>query len=288
MKRLFLLFAVLIFGFACSQNANVNTNSSMNHKAMNHNAMTDANAPMNHNQMNQDAEKKNMNFKTEMSPNTAQTGKETEFTFVIKDKNGKQVKDFKVVHEMKMHMIAVSDDLAEFEHLHPELQADGSFKVTHTFKHGGKFLFYADATPENGSQVIQRFEINVDGAPKTPEKLVVDTNLQKIVDGISVTMKPDKEIKANEKAMLNFVVTDETTGKPVTDLQNYLGELAHIVVISQDTQEYLHVHPTSNKTADETSATAHTTFPKAGVYKIWVQFQRNNKVSDVPFVVNVS
>lgn len=267
MKRLFLLFAVSIFSFACSQNANVNTNSSMNHDTMNH-TTTNTNAPMNHDEMNHEVEKKDVDFKTEMSPNTAQSGKETEFTFAVKDKNGSQVKDFKVVHEMKMHLIAVSEDLAEFEHLHPEPQADGSFKITHSFKHGGKFLFYTDATRENGSEVIQRFEINVDGAPKTPEKLVVDTNLQKIVDGISVTMKPDKEIKANAEAMLNFVVTDETTGKPVTDLQNYLGELAHVVIISQDTREYLHVHPTSNKTADETSVTAHTTFPKAGVYKI--------------------
>jgi hypothetical protein len=32
----------------------------------------------------------------------------------------------------------------------------------------------------------------------------------------------------------------------------------------------------------------HTTFPSPGVYKIWGEFQRSNKVFTVPFVVEVS
>lgn len=278
------LISAAALGFACSDNAG-NTNRTNT----NANANVAANTPTPETKVavpTPETPTQNPDFKIEMT--SAPQGAETEMTFIVKDKNGSQIKNFKTVHEKKMHLIVVSEDLAEFEHLHPELQADGSFKVRHAFKHGGKFLLYPDVTPENGTQVVQRMEMNVSGEPKTPEKLIADMNLRKTVEGITVTMKPEKELQALTEMTINFVVTDESTGKPVTDLQNFLGELAHVVVISEDTRDFLHVHPMSSKKPDETSVMAHTTFPRAGIYKIWAQFQRNNKVITVPYVVNVA
>jgi hypothetical protein len=34
-----------------------------------------------------------------------------------------------VQHEKKIHLIVVSNDLSYFEHIHPDLQADGSYKI---------------------------------------------------------------------------------------------------------------------------------------------------------------
>lgn len=279
-----LLIAASVSSFACSSgsagnnraDSNINTNVSANPPA----SETKVAVPT------PETPTQNPDFKIEMS--SAPQGAETEMTFIIKDKNGSPVKNFKTVHEKKMHLIVVSEDLAEFEHLHPALQADGSFKVRHAFRHGGKFLLYPDVTPENGTQVVQRMEMNVSGEPKTSEKLVADLNLRKTVEGITVTMKPEKEPQALTEMTINFIVTDEATGKPVTDLQNFLGELAHVVVISEDTRDFLHVHPMSSKKPGETSVMAHTTFPRAGIYKVWAQFQRNNRVITVPYVVNVA
>lgn len=229
-------------------------------------------------------------FKVEMKtqPEKVDAGKEVELTFTVKDKSGAQIKSFKTVHEKKMHLILVANDLNEFEHLHPDLQADGSFKIKHIFKGGGKYIFYADATPETGSQVVGRIEQMVGGPERTRKEPVVDTQLKKSEEGISLEMKPDGELKSNQNTKINFVFTDEKTGKPVTDLQNYLGEKAHVVAISEDTNEFLHVHPQSNDIKGETSVSAQTEFPKAGNYKMWVQFQRRGKVIVIPFVVKVA
>ena len=120
-------------------------------------------------------------------------------------------------------------------------------------------------------------------------------------------MKPDGEIVAGKEMLFGFSVNDIATKKPATDLQNYLGEKAHFVVISEDLLEFVHAHPMSSdavksehsehshqeKTENklsmnaETVISAHVTFPKAGLYKLWAQFQRNGRVIDVPFIVDV-
>lgn len=283
-KLTLFLIAVSVFGFACSgksdnaNNANINTNASTSVNTPTPPVKVEAPTP--------EIPTQNPDYKIEMT--TTQAGNDSEMTFVVKDKNGVQVKDFEVVHEKKMHLIAVSEDLSEFQHLHPELQADGSFKVKYAFPHGGRFLLYPDVTPVGGSQVVQRMEMDVRGTAKAFEKPIVDMNLRKTVDGITVTLMPEKSLSSYQEMTMNFIVTDAIDGKPVLDLQNYLGELAHIVIIGENSQDFLHVHPMSNKNPGETSVMAHTTFPRPGIYKIWAQFQRNNMEIVVPFVVNVA
>ncbi len=130
-------------------------------------------------------------------------------------------------------------------------------------------------------------------------------------------MQPAKALRAGEEVMLNFKVADERTNKPVTDLQPYLGALAHFVIISEDGTDFLHAHPmekgamgaehagmnhdstphahgdAANHSAhasptSDTEVSAHTSFPRAGLYKVWAQFQRENRIITVPFVVRVA
>lgn len=249
-------------------------------------------------------------FKTE--PATVTAGQAATLVFTIKDKAGATVKDVKIVHEKPMHLLVVSQDLAQFGHIHPEPQSDGTFKVPYTFTNGGDYRLYADFTPQDAAQVVERVDLKVDGAAAAPVPLVADTSLTKDVDGLRVTMKPSAPLIAGQELMLNFQMADAKTGQPATDMQNYLGELAHFVIISQDLVDFVHAHPMKAgemkegdhdktphshddkkmgdmkgmKSASEVAA--HTAFPRAGLYKIWAQFQRNGKVIAVPFVVQVA
>jgi hypothetical protein len=66
-------------------------------------------------------------------------------------------------------------------------------------------------------------------------------------------------------------------------LENYLGAKAHMVVLSLDDKEYLHVHPeVVNGKFD-----LHTTFKKPGIYRGWIQFQNEGKVHTIDFTMNV-
>ena len=249
-----------------------------------------------------------VDFKT--NPTEVKAGENTNLMFTVKNDKGETVKDLQTVHEKPIHLLVVSDDLDEFYHLHPEVQADGIYKVSFDFPNGGNYKLYADFTPLDSAQVVQNFPLKVSGTERAKVALTADEKFEKTIDGLRVTMKPDAELASNKELLLDFQVSDAATNKPATDLQPYLGALAHFVVISQDLQEFVHAHPLSKDGMKEgehshdkmdehqpnektmsgdatATVSAHVTFPKAAIYKIFAQFQRNGKVITVPFIVNV-
>lgn len=256
-------------------------------------------------------------FKT--NPGEVKAGEQTELSFTVKNDKGEIVKDLPIVHEKPMHLLIVSDDLAEYYHVHPDPQSDGSYKVPFAFTNGGNFKLYADFTPKDSVQVVENFLLKVSGNERARVELKADEKFEKTIDGLRFVMKPDADLVAGKELMLNFSVFDEKTNKPVTDLEKYLGEYAHFVIISQDLQKFVHAHPMSKEEHSEGShdmskmndqkideskphthddktdtkgvspseVSAHTSFPQAGLFKVFAQFQRAGKVITVPFVVNV-
>lgn len=316
MRKIFILGTVLIistiavFFTACTSGTNSQRVDNVNVANTVASETNSANAAVSYSAFKVD-------FKTE--PGQIQAGAPATLVFTVKDSKNAVVKDLQVVHEKPMHLLIVSKDLSEFYHVHPEPSADGSYRVQHTFPNGGDYKFYADFTPPNAKQVVERIDVKVSGTERTKVALVADTKLEKSVDGVKVTMKPSAKIEAGQELTLDFAVFDAKTGKPATDLQNYLGELAHFVIISEDLVDFVHAHPMAkgekmdgmkmdgdmkekdhnadghshgadSKESNKPSAyevSAHTAFPRAGLYKLWAQFQRGGKVISVPFVVNV-
>jgi len=245
------------------------------------------------------------------APQEVKAGEKTDLSFIVKNSSGELVKDLQIVHEKPMHLLVVSDGLDEFYHEHPTMQTDGSYKASFTFPNGGVYKLYADFTPFDAPQIVQNFSLSVSGNERAAKPLIPDPKFEKIVDNLRVEMKPDGDLASYKEMTLSFNVFDAATNQPVTDLENYLGEKAHFVVISQDRQEFVHAHPMSNdnvksethahdansahgdkieKMANPVAASivsAHVTFPKAAVYRIWAQFKRGEKIITVPFTVDV-
>lgn len=305
MKILFFIFAAaFVFTFAACDTQKTETNSAKENTE-------------NQNTLKTDAGTLKVDFKT--IPTEAEAGKNTDLFFTVKNGTGETVRDLQIVHEKPMHLLIVSDDLDEFYHLHPEVQSDGVYKVSFAFPNGGKYKLYTDFTPLDSSQIVQNFSLQVSGNERAAKEIKPDTKLEKTVDNLRVELKPDGNLASNKEMMLNFQVFDAQINKPVTDLENYLGAKAHFVVISQDLQEFVHAHPISrdnvkdaeqargsmehssehNKSNEhrhdaklagpdaESIVSAHVTFPKPAIYKIFAQFQRGGKVVTVPFIVDV-
>jgi hypothetical protein len=293
MKKIFLIIltASVLFITACQTSTEVKKDDHAGHS-------------------NQDMTAKTTeDFLVEFNSNPAQfkAGEKTEMTFTVKNAKGETVQDFQIVHEKPLHLLIVSEDLVEFYHEHPELQSNGSFKVPFTFKNGGRFKIYADFTPKNSKQTVKSFTIDVTGNERPREELKADEKFEKTVDDLLVTMKSDGAISSGKDLTLHFQVFDAKTKKPVTDLQNYLGEKAHFVIISQDLRDFVHAHPASRDNVKdghnhgsevkhdeklagveaESIVSARLAFPAPVLYKIFAQFQRNGKVTTVPFVVAV-
>ena len=310
MKFLFFIAATFVLVFTACSPQKIETNTT---KEIAQNQNVD---------IKTDAGTVTVDFKT--NPVPVEAGKNTDLMFTFQNSRGETVRDLQIVHEKPMHLLVVSDDLDEFYHLHPEVQSDGVYKTSFTFPNGGKYKLYTDFTPLDSSQVVRNFPLQVSGDERAAKELIPDAKLEKTVENLRVVLKPDTDLVSNKELMLDFQVFDAQTNKPVTDLENYLGAKAHFVVISQDLEEFVHAHPLSKdnvkdaahaqhvsrreETSDrhsgssadghrhdeklagqnaESIVSAHLTFPKPAIYKIFAQFQRGGNISTIPFVVAV-
>lgn len=189
-----------------------------------------------------------------------------------------------VVHEKDIHLLIVSEDLSYFTHEHPHKLED-KYMHTHEFPFGGNFVLFLDYTPVGSIQQISRHELKLDG------KLVEYKTLadQKIVwkkNGYKLYLTESSfPLKVNTDLHLTLILEKES--RPITNLENYLGALAHVVIISEDTQDYLHVHPMESlKSGPEIML--HTSFPKLGKYKMFVQFKHKEEIHTAYLILNIT
>jgi hypothetical protein len=204
-------------------------------------------------------------------------------TFRVRDPAGFEVRHFEIVHEKPMHLMIVSQDLARFDHVHPSLEADGSFSLRHVFPEGGHFFLFHDFTPDSVGMQVVPVELVVEGTEPATRPLVVDDLRPRRVDGCDVTISHTPLVPGETSAM-TFSLSRH--GRPVTDLEPFLGAAGHLVLISQDRASYRHSHPL--ETRPGSSVTFQVRFERTGLYKGWAQFQRHGRVLTVPFVVAVT
>jgi len=232
-------------------------------------------------------------------PRAVKAGQKTTFRIAIRHPlTGEPVTQFGEVHDRLFHFFIVSRDMTQFFHEHPTLEKDGTFTLEHTLPAAGQYMLFSDFMPVGGGPQLIATPLTTAGfdgdiASSWPN-LKPDTSLTKIADGVSVEMviEPGKLI-AGEEADVPIHFEDAKSGEPVKNLQRYLGAFGHAMMLSEDMTEHVHAHP--QEMLEGTTITEgggpdlvfHALFPKPGNYRIWLQFQRNNVLSTIPFTVRV-
>ncbi|WP_231571316.1 hypothetical protein [Gordoniibacillus kamchatkensis] len=215
----------------------------------------------------------------------AKANENKELTIQITDKAGKPVNDFQVSHEKLLHLIIVNRDLSVFNHIHPDFKGNGKFTVTTSFPAGGDYKLFADFVPNGGASTTLSEWVKVEGKEGEHAAITPDSKLVKDVDGKTIELALSST-KPKEDVTLTFDILDTQTKKGINNLEPYLGAVGHVVILSADAEQYIHVHPIDEKATGPKAQFA-TSFPKSGTYKIWGQFQHQGKVFTVPFVVEV-
>jgi hypothetical protein len=212
-------------------------------------------------------------------------GGRTQLRFTIQGPDGKPVTQYTKTHEKDLHLIVVRRDLSGFHHVHPTLASDGTWSIPFTFAAGGIWRLYADFQPAGlDRNITLGTDVSVSGRYQPiplPKPATVAT-----FDGYAVTLAGHAD--AGHESELTFTVTKN--GKPVTDLQPYLGAFGHLVSLRTGDLAYLHNHPAQHADAGMRggpSISFGTTFPTAGTYRLYLDFRHAGAVHTAEFTVEV-
>ena len=215
-------------------------------------------------------------------------GRSERLSFRIVDGAGKTARDFEVEHERRMHLIVARRDLATFQHLHPEQQADGSWTTEITLDEPGSYRLFADFS-NSGTPYTLASDLRVDGdADLEPLPSAAPTSVSD--GGYDVRLDAGRARPGTE-ADLRFTITKD--GRTV-HTEPYLGAGGHLVALREGDLAFLHVHPTHDAHGDEKAADEHddsvgfaATFPTTGRYRLFLQFKHNGRVQTVAFTQEV-
>lgn len=199
------------------------------------------------------------------------------FAFRILDDHGTPVTRFTPGHDKLMHLIVVRRDLSGFQHLHPELSSDGTWRVPVDFGAAGDFRVFADFVPAGRQEgVTLGVDVPVPGAFE-PRPLPAPSTTA-TVDGYRVALAG--HLDAGTSSGLTLTVSRD--GVPVTDLEPYLGAYGHLVALRGGDLAYLHVHPDENAGAGP-DVRFRAEVPSVGVYRLYLDFKHGGVVRTAEF-----
>jgi hypothetical protein len=235
-------------------------------------------------------------------------------------------------HGHLMHLFLVrTPSLDRVWHLHPKQMGDGSFVDSLPAVEAGHYDVFADIVDKSGFPwtLVGSIDLpNINGTPLTGDDSggvapAIGTSTGSTVavlsDGSRVVWHRDQSLKANVPTILRFEVED-SNGKPVSDLQPYMGMAAHAAIIKSDLTVFAHIHPSGtvpmaslmlarDKMSGDSSMAGmnmppgmymampgeHLSpeisipygFPSPGLYRIFLQFNLGGKIQTVSFDTHV-
>lgn len=243
----------------------------------------------------------------EPSVKAPKPGQKLDLAFKVVE-DGQPLTSFDTVHEKTSHLMLISADYTDYQHIHPELDAKGNFVMRDvTFRRPGLYYIFFDVTPQGSDQIVKRFDFKVQGqgAP-----LVLKEDLRdRGAEGVRIHLMPMPMPLKTGDAMLHFQLT--RNGEPVTNIKPLMGAMGHVVALGKGGEPYLHIHPLEGGGHEGMSGMSghgghdmsgmkmdpadgkpgevafHARFPKPGLYQIWGQFAVGDVVIIAPFTVRV-
>lgn len=210
-------------------------------------------------------------------------GRHRQIGFVITGPDGRPAIDYEVEHGKELHLIVVRRDFTRFQHVHPTRDADGTWTARVDLV-PGQWRVFADFVPAGADSLTLGADLVVPGDLERPATLPISRT--DTVDGYTVTL--DGDLVAGEHSMLTLSVSKN--GKPVADLQPYLGAYGHLVSLREGDLAYLHVHPDGEPGDGETSPGPDVVFgaevPSVARYHLYLNFKHDGVVRTAQFTVD--
>ncbi|WP_145810990.1 hypothetical protein [Kribbella amoyensis] len=239
------------------------------------------------------------NLTLRTTPAQPRTGQPFTLSLRITDGNtGRPVDDLVAHHAALLHTVITSQDGSEFRHVHPVRTGPGELELRLTASTPGRHLLYAEfERADSGAQLVTG-SFDVTGRPLPNQAASTGGGSE---PKASIKVVPEHVVAGRPASITVQVGVD---GRPVRDLQPWLGMAGHLVLRDERGTVFGHVHELASMAAqandpqraipDESVAAEGPelrftfSFPTAGRYLAWVQFVRDYRIHTVPFTVTVS
>jgi hypothetical protein len=208
-----------------------------------------------------------------LADDAAAPGRDVPIEFTIDGPDGHPVTEYDVEHEKQLHLIAVRRDFSGFQHVHPELDADGVW-TTDLDLTPGEWRVFADFKATGAEALTLGTDLAVSGdyRPEPPADEIRTAR----VDGYTVTLAGD--LTPGSDAELTLEVSKD--GRPVTT-EPYLGASGHLVALREGDLAYLHVHP-----EEGAELVFYAAVPSEGAYRLFLDFQHEGVVRTAEFALS--
>jgi hypothetical protein len=223
-------------------------------------------------------------------------------------------------HGKLIHLYAIREpEMDAAFHLHPDLVANGDFRMALPAMPPGRYRLYGDVVHANGFPEtlqasveipadVSRAPLAADDAEALPPPLsqgVLGASY-KLPDGYTMQWDRPASLTASTPYDFSFRLLDPS-GHPAADMQPYLGMAGHAAFVKSDGSVFAHTHPDGSAAmADVMLATpmdamdamekpgpiASTVdfpygFPRAGRYRIFIQMKHGTTVETGVFDAEV-
>jgi len=242
----------------------------------------------------------------ETVPAEIEAGMPVKIMVRIEDKTGRPLVGLVKRHERILHAVIVGQDLKTFAYIHPEdfgpvtdeMVGKASFPLRYAFQKSGDYLVGLDFATRD-KLYSETVLLQVVGGPALRE---ADIDLSRAKDfgpyHVTLASTPPR-IKAGEQTILSWHI--ERKGKPVTNLQPYLGAAMHVSAVSANLQHFIYTHGVLQGEPHAPDDYDHAVppgrfgpdiespvlFPVGGIYAIFGQVKHEGRVLLFSFMVDV-
>ena len=167
-------------------------------------------------------------------------------------RDGKTVLSYNVDMTKIMHMVVVSDDLTDFQHVHPTMLPNGHLVINLRLNEApAGYHVYLDGLPKGAGRHVFRFDLPADERRPRPQRSLHAAGASVKVGPYTVTIDPTS-VPIGE--ISTVAVRILKNGEPARDLHPYLGVMAHGVFIGATDLAYMHAHGMTAEMLDTASS----------------------------------
>ncbi len=151
------------------------------------------------------------------------------------------------------------------------------------FPADGEYVVFVDFQPTGGEKVTLALPVDVGSVKTKAADLKPSSTFTQINGSLSVTLKYDGVLTADQPSVINFEIIDAQGNLISADVRDMSGSYCKLYAIDEDLKNFLR----SDVVVTGDNLQFPVNFPESGQYKVWFEYVYAGRAQNLEFVVDV-